>query len=124
MKFKYSLLAVFCVFSLLGEGSLYAQSKKQNKYSALDSIQDKEQLEEVVVYSRQMLGSKFKARNRTGSAYYLSPVEIQKMDYSDINRMLKSVPGVNMYEEDGFGLRPNISLRGTKAERSERINIM
>ena len=29
-----------------------------------------------------------------------------------------------MYEEDGFGLRPNISLRGTKAERSERISIM
>ncbi len=38
--------------------------------------------------------------------------------------MLKAVPGVNMYEEDGFGLRPNISLRGTKAERSERISIM
>ena len=38
--------------------------------------------------------------------------------------MLKSVPGVNMYEEDGFGLRPNISLRGTKAERSERISLM
>ena len=38
--------------------------------------------------------------------------------------MLKSVPGVNVYEEDGFGLRPNISLRGTKAERSERISLM
>ncbi|GAA6258037.1 TonB-dependent receptor [Bacteroides sp. f07] len=38
--------------------------------------------------------------------------------------MLKAIPGVNMYEEDGFGLRPNISLRGTKAERSERISIM
>lgn len=82
------------------------------------------QLQEVVVSSQQILGSKFKARNRTGSAYYISPEEIRKLGYTDINRMLKAVPGVNMYEEDGFGLRPNISLRGTKAERSERISIM
>lgn len=82
------------------------------------------QLQEVVVASRQILGSKFQARNRTGSAYYISPEEIRKFGYTDINRMLKAIPGVNMYEEDGFGLRPNISLRGTKAERSERISIM
>lgn len=81
-------------------------------------------LKEIVVQSKYILGSKFQAQNRTGSAYYISPVEIQKLGYTDINRMLKSVPGVNMYEEDGFGLRPNISLRGTKAERSERITIM
>lgn len=82
------------------------------------------QLEELVVYSKQMLGSKFEARNRTGSAYYISPGEILKLGHVDINRMLKAVPGVNIYEEDGFGLRPNISLRGTKAERSERVTIM
>ena len=82
------------------------------------------QLQEIVVSSQQILGSKFKARNRTGSAYYISPEEIRRLGYTDINRMLKAVPGVNMYEEDGFGLRPNISLRGTKAERSERISIM
>ena len=81
-------------------------------------------ISEVVVRSNQMLGSKFEARNRTGSAYYLSPAELAKFGYTDINRMLKSVPGVNVYEEDGFGLRPNISLRGTKAERSERISLM
>ncbi len=81
-------------------------------------------IQEVVVTSSQLLGSKFMAKNRAGSAYYVSPKEIFKFGYSDINRMLKSVPGVNMYEEDGFGLRPNISLRGTKAERSERISIM
>lgn len=82
------------------------------------------QINEVVVRANQMLGSQFEARNRTGSAYYLSPKELGKFDYTDINRMLKSVPGVNIYEEDGFGLRPNISLRGTQAERSERITLM
>ena len=38
-------------------------------------------LSEVVVYARQMLGSKFEARNRTGSAYYLSPKELAKFGY-------------------------------------------
>lgn len=89
-----------------------------------DSLATEKELGEVVVQAKQILGSKFQARNRTGSAYYISPNELKKFDYTDINRMLKSVPGVNMYEEDGFGLRPNISLRGTKAERSERITIM
>lgn len=81
-------------------------------------------LDEVVVSATQILGGKFQARHRTGSAYYVSPQEIQRLGYTDINRMLRAVPGVNMYEEDGYGLRPNISLRGTKAERSERISIM
>ena len=89
-----------------------------------DSTRRELKISEVVINAGQMLGSKFEARNRTGSAYYISPQEIQRMGYTDINRLLKSVPGVNVYEEDGFGLRPNISLRGTKAERSERISLM
>lgn len=88
-----------------------------------DSIKDIG-LQEAVVSSHSILGSKFQARNRTGSAYFISPAEIEKLGYTDINRLLKVVPGVNLYEEDGFGLRPNISLRGTKAERSERISLM
>lgn len=108
---------LFIILFSLGYSGIYSQEQQVKS----DSIY---QLQEVVVSSQQILGSKFKARNRTGSAYYISPEEIRKLGYTDINRMLKAVPGVNMYEEDGFGLRPNISLRGTKAERSERISIM
>ncbi|AWX43433.1 hypothetical protein HME9304_00421 [Flagellimonas maritima] len=81
-------------------------------------------LKEVVLSAKVILGSKFEAKNRTGSAYYLSEQEIKKFNYTDVNRTLRSVPGVNVYEEDGFGLRPNISLRGTSPERSSKITIM
>lgn len=113
-------LGVVCLALPLGLG---AQEQSREQAPPSDSTETR-RLEEVVVSGRQILGSKFQARNRTGSAYYIAPQELQKLGYTDINRMLRAVPGVNMYEEDGFGLRPNISLRGTKAERSERINIM
>ena len=61
---------------------------------------------------------------RTGSAYYVSPEELKKFNYTDINRVLRAVPGVTFIEEDGFGLRPNISLRGTSPQRSSKITIM
>ncbi len=114
-------VVLFFSLFLAGGMQLFAQEQEPKQEVKADTALN---LEEVVITSRQILGSKFMARNRAGSAYYVSPEEILKFGYTDINRMLKAVPGVNMYEEDGFGLRPNISLRGTKAERSERISIM
>lgn len=83
-----------------------------------------ETLNEVVISANLLLGSKFHAQNRTGSAFYISTAELEQHNYTDINRVFNSVPGVNVYEEDGFGLRPNISLRGTSPERSSSITIM
>ena len=87
----------------------------------LDTIQ---QLDEVILKANTILGNKYVARNRTGASYFLSTEDLEKFGYVDINRALRSVPGVTLYEEDGFGLRPNISLRGTSPQRSSKITLM
>ncbi|MDC1336771.1 TonB-dependent receptor plug domain-containing protein, partial [Flavobacteriaceae bacterium] len=81
-------------------------------------------LDEVIIRANTILGNKFVARNRTGAAYYLSTEDLAQFNYIDINRALSKIAGINFYEEDGFGLRPNISIRGTSPERSSKIAIM
>ena len=90
--------------------AISALSAQETQETSRDSIQN---LDEVIIKANTILGNKYVAQNRTGASYYLSSDELQDFSYIDINRALKSVPGVNLYEEDGFGLRPNISLRGT-----------
>ena len=96
-------------------------SQNLDKTIVNDSITN---LDEVIIKSNTILGNKFVARNRTGAAYYLSTDELADFNYTDINRALNKISGVNFYEEDGFGLRPNISIRGTSTERSSKIAIM
>jgi len=96
-------------------------SAQQSQKKSLDSIQ---QLDEIILKANTILGSKYVAQNRTGAAYFLSTTDLNKFGNTDINRALQSVPGVTLYEEDGFGLRPNISLRGTSPQRSSKITLM
>lgn len=111
MNFKISLM----LLGLAVIANLNAQEKPK------DSIQ---KLDEVLIDANAIFGNKYIAKNRTGSAYYVSPEELKKFSYTDINRVLRAIPGVTFYEEDGFGLRPNISLRGTSPERSAKISLM
>ena len=112
----YKLLPI--LITLLAFNNSHGQEKEITKK---DSTQV---LSEVVVSAHQLFGSKFRAKNRTGAAYYMDQAELLKFNVTDINRALRSVPGVSIYEEDGMGLRPNISLRGTSPERSAKITLM
>ncbi|MDA0194725.1 MAG: TonB-dependent receptor [Bacteroidetes bacterium] len=78
----------------------------------------------VVVERVTMTGGNTGIVDIPGSAHYISPKEISKFNYNDINRVLRSIPGINIQEEDGFGLRPNIGMRGTGVERSSKITVM
>ena len=76
-------------------------------------------IEEVVV-----LGSRQDADTVAGAGTLVDQETLEQFDYVDLNQVLSTVPGVYMREEDGFGLRPNIGIRGASAERSQKIAIM
>ncbi len=76
-------------------------------------------LEQVVI-----IGSRDEARTMSGSAFVIDETELEKFEYTDIHRILRQVPGVYVQQEEGYGLRPNIGIRGAGGSRSEKITLM
>ena len=61
-----------------------------------------------------------------GSAHYIGGEELarRKVSFVDILKLLAPIPGVYVQDEEGFGLRPNIGMRGSGVERSAKITLM
>jgi Fe(3+) dicitrate transport protein len=79
---------------------------------------------DILMQEVSIIGSKFNIKNIAGSAAYLDVQDIRQHGVADINRILRRVPGVSIREEDGFGLFPNISLRGADPSRSAKVTMM
>ena len=76
------------------------------------------------IESVTIIGSKADKRKIAGSGTVISNDDLQKTMDTDIHKILSAVPGVFFRIEDGYGLRPNISIRGTSFDRSSKITIM
>lgn len=59
-----------------------------------------------------------------GSAHVIDEEELELYEHDDIHRVLAKVPGVYVRGEDGFGLRPNIGIRGANSDRSAKITLL
>ena len=60
----------------------------------------------------------------SGSEILLSEQDIKRFDQVDGNQILQTLPGVYTQQEDGWGLRLNVGLRGTGVLRSSRVTLM
>ncbi|MDH4254913.1 MAG: TonB-dependent receptor [Gammaproteobacteria bacterium] len=76
-------------------------------------------LDEVTI-----IGDKRDIRDVAGSAHVVNQEQLQEFLAADVMRVLRTVPGVYVQEEDGFGLRPNIGIRGSGLDRSSRIALL
>ena len=107
---KQSKLLILMAAAMSSVTAQEINSDSDKKNSKLDSV--------------LIIGSAKDAQEVTGSAHVIDETEFEKFEKTDIQKVLRQVPGISIQLEDGFGLRPNISIRGVVTERSGRITLL
>lgn len=78
----------------------------------------------VELQQMTIFGTAEALQRATGSAHLVDEQTLEAFDYADIHRILNVVPGVYVRGEDGYGLRPNIGIRGGNSDRSQKVTLM
>lgn len=76
-------------------------------------------LERIVVTA-----TRIDAASTGGSVTFLDQEILEEHSYADVNRILRQVPGLNIVEEEGFGIRPSIGIRGSGTDRNSKIAVL
>jgi Fe(3+) dicitrate transport protein len=122
---SFSLIIFFTSYSAFSFADAEA-TKNSHASSAAVSLKNpiNSAAETFQLNNIYITGGKDEVLQQPGSATLIDRIALETFEYTDIHRVLNAVPGVNLQEEDGYGLRPNIGLRGTSPERSKKITIM
>ena len=108
--------------SATSDSATNAEDRSPSKKSRTKTkTKDAEILERITV-----VGTTSKLPEVPGSTALIEGKELEaaKTGVGDVTRALRAVAGVNIVEEEGFGIRPNIGMRGTPSERSASIILM
>jgi len=108
----------------VGLGVLLLLASTSVVFAADDKPIELSETNEVMMQEVSIIGSKFNIKDIAGSAAFLDMQDIRQHGIDDVNRILRRVPGVTLREEDGFGLFPNISLRGVDSARASKVTVM
>lgn len=106
------LLAGICSSQLL-----LAQTKTAIIQNDTSAIVEMPQIN-VVAYTDKFLS------RVPGSVYVLKQKQIRQIAPLSSNDILRKVPGINIVDEEGAGLRVNIGIRGLDPDRSRNVLIL
>jgi len=60
----------------------------------------------------------------TGGVQVYDEEDLDLANHDDFTKVLQTSTGTNVRDEDGFGLRPNIGIRGANSDRSAKITLL
>lgn len=108
-----------CLLALLSLMISNQSFAKDAKKSGEEKDHNKIMMERVMV-----IGNADNVAKIPGSAHFIDKENLDNHNYTDVNSVLKQIPGVNIQQEEGFGNRPNIGFRGGRVDRSADITLM
>ncbi|MBA2352757.1 MAG: TonB-dependent receptor plug domain-containing protein [Burkholderiales bacterium] len=71
-----------------------------------------------------VIGTPENLENIAGSGDIVTGETLEKSRVFTTNEALRKVPGVHVRDEEGFGLRPNIGIRGLNPTRSTKVLLL
>ena len=80
--------------------------------------------DEVTVIGTRLAGSAETVERIPGSVETIDRAEMETSRVTNINEGLRKVSGVNIRDEEGMALRPNIGIRGLNPTRSSKVLLL
>ncbi|MBA4120922.1 MAG: TonB-dependent receptor [Acidobacteria bacterium] len=80
--------------------------------------------EEVSVMAKSLAGTRESLSEIPGSIERLDAQTLENSRVFNFSEALRKISGVNVRDEEGFGLRPNIGIRGTNPTRSTKVLLL
>jgi Fe(3+) dicitrate transport protein len=93
-------------------------------YACVPAVYAKESAPEKTLATVQVIGGEEKLPTLGGAGQILGKKELEDSHVFTVNEALRKVAGVHARDEEGFGLRPNIAMRGLNPTRSTKITLL
>ncbi|MBI4522931.1 MAG: TonB-dependent receptor plug domain-containing protein [Deltaproteobacteria bacterium] len=97
----------------------------QTPVASAQQTTDPTKKETVILMPRvDVIGTQDQLFLTPGSAHVIEQQVLEETRPFTVNEVLRKVPGLNLRDEEGFGLRPNIGIRGLNPTRSTKITLL
>lgn len=108
--------AFLAIAAQAAENPVFAEERSEPE------SEEKQEIRELPAV--EVIGAKDTLVHVPGSAFRLDQKALYESHVFNVNEALRKIPGVNARDEEGFGMRPNIGIRGLNPTRSTKTLLL